>query len=78
MVAYYTKFESLWDALYGDIDIACGCICYGAPKLRARAANEQTHDFIFGLDDVQYGAIGTQILGMDPFPSLNRAYSLIT
>lgn len=76
VVLYYNKFKALWDALYGSIDVTCGCICAAAPKLRERVEIEKTHDFVLGLDDEQFGSLRTQMLSMDPFPTINKAYSL--
>lgn len=78
VVAYYNKFKALWDELYGSEDITCGCTCAAAPKLRARAERDKTHDFLLGLDDDQYGPLRTQILSTDPFPNLGKAFSLVT
>ena len=80
IVNYYNKFKGLWDELYGSMDVTCGCVCVVAPKLRTRAAEEQVHDFVLGLNDDKYAALRTQILilSMDPFPTLNKAFSLAT
>ena len=55
-----------------------GCTCSAAPKIRAYFENSLTHDFLLGLDDGQYGALRTQILGMEPFPILTKVFSLVT
>lgn len=75
IVTFYNKFTSLWDAFYDTEDLTCGCTCAAATKLRARVERDRTHDFLMGLDDEEYGTIRTQILGMDPFPTLNKAFS---
>lgn len=54
---FLTKFKSLWDELYGFIDIICGCTYDVASKIRARVETEKTHDFLMGLNDAQYGVI---------------------
>ncbi|XP_056690690.1 uncharacterized protein [Spinacia oleracea] len=76
VVCYYNKFVALWDELYGKEDLLCGCTCAAAVKLRACIERDKTHDFVLGLDDEQYKALRTQILSMDPFPSLNKAFFL--
>uniref|UniRef100_A0A803LHS0 Retroviral polymerase SH3-like domain-containing protein n=1 Tax=Chenopodium quinoa TaxID=63459 RepID=A0A803LHS0_CHEQI len=78
VVSYYNKFKALWDELYGSEDLTCGCTCDAAAKLQARVEREKTHDFVLGLDDDLYGALRTQILSMEPFPALNKAFSLAT
>ena len=77
VVSYYNKFKSLWDALYGAEDLTCECTCSAAPKIRAYFDISRTHDFLLGLDDSQYGALRTQILGMEPVPVLNKVFSLV-
>lgn len=76
IVSYYNKFKGLWEELYGSEDLTCGCVCEVAAKLRARVEREKTHDFVMGLDDEDYGALRTQILSIDPIPSINKAYFL--
>ncbi|KAL2943900.1 Gag polyprotein [Bienertia sinuspersici] len=78
IVSYYNQFKSLWDELYGSDDVTCGCKCEAAPKIRARFESEKTHDLLLGLDDVQFSSIRTQILGMEPFPVLNKAFSIVS
>ncbi|XP_056690914.1 uncharacterized protein [Spinacia oleracea] len=78
VVSYYNKFVALWNELYGKEDVICGCTCEAAAKLRARAERDKTHDFVLGLDDEQYKILRTQILSMDHFPTLNKAYSLVS
>ncbi|XP_074298411.1 uncharacterized protein LOC141629285 [Silene latifolia] len=78
VVSYYNKFKGLWDELYGSVDVTCGCTCSFATKLRARAAEEQVHDFVLGLNDDKYNTLRTQILSMDPIPTINKAFSLAT
>lgn len=69
MVAYYNKFKSLWDELYGSEDLTCGCVCAAAAKLRARVENDKTHDFVMGLDDDDYAALRTQIFEYGSLPA---------
>ncbi|KAL2899670.1 Dihydroorotase [Bienertia sinuspersici] len=78
VVTYYNKFKALWDELYGSDDVTCGCTCAASSKIKDCAEREKTHDFVLGLEDDQYGALRTQILSMEPFPSLNKAFALVT
>ncbi|KAK6151537.1 hypothetical protein DH2020_014172 [Rehmannia glutinosa] len=78
VVTCYSKFKALWDGLYGSEDLTCGCTCAAAAKLSARVERDKTHDFVLGLDDVQYGSLCTQILSMDHFSTLSYAFSLAT
>ena len=78
VVTYYNIFKGLWDELYGDEDLTCGCTCVVAAKLKAQIERDNTHDFLLGLDDEQFGDLRTQILGLDPFPTLNRAFAMVS
>ncbi|GAA0185705.1 transmembrane signal receptor [Lithospermum erythrorhizon] len=78
VIFFYNKFKSLWDELYGTDDVTCGRTCAAATHIRACVEVDKTHDFLMGLDDELYGQIHTQILGMDPFPVLNKAFSMVT
>ncbi|VFR00855.1 unnamed protein product [Cuscuta campestris] len=75
---YYNQFITLWNQLYGGRDPTRGCRCGAAVLLRDDVEKEKTHTFLLGLDDEQYGGIRSQILGTEPIPDINRAYSLIT
>lgn len=77
-MTYYNKFKYLWDELYGSDDVTCGCTCSAAAKIRARFETVKTHDFLLVLEDAKYGPIRTQSLGMNPFPIINKAFSMVT
>lgn len=68
----------MWDELYGSVDVTCECTCAAASKLRAPDVKERAHDSVLGLNDDKYNNLRTQIINMDPFPSINKAFSLAT
>nr|XP_019066441.1 uncharacterized protein LOC109118840 [Solanum lycopersicum] len=78
VVSYYNQFITIWNQLYGSIDPTCGCICPAAAKMRLRFEEEKTQAFLLGLDDAQFGATRSQILGTQPLPVLNEAYYLVS
>ncbi|XP_021833171.1 uncharacterized protein LOC110772984 [Prunus avium] len=74
--AYYTKLKGLWDAR----DALCSlpsCNCGAAKEMFQFHQHQKTMKFLMGLNDVYTGVRG-QILLMDPFPAVNKAFSLIT
>ena len=79
MVTYYGKLKTLWDELANYEQIpkcTCGgCNCNIGSRLEKRREEERVHQFLMGLDDVGYGTVRSNILAMDPLPSLNRVYS---
>ncbi|XP_048446320.1 uncharacterized protein LOC125480094 [Pyrus x bretschneideri] len=72
---YYTKLKSFWD----DRDALCyfPTCAYGAAKeLMQFQQSQKTIKFLMGLNE-PYAAVRGQILLMDPFPAVNKAFSLI-
>ena len=45
---------------------------------KAGIERDKTHDFLLRLNDEQFGALRTQILGLDPFPTLNIAFAMVS
>ncbi|XP_057418047.1 uncharacterized protein LOC130712224 [Lotus japonicus] len=81
MVAYFGKLKTLWDELANYEQIprcSCGgCKCDIASKLEKRREEERVHQFLMGLDDVSYGTVRSNVLAVDPLPSLNRVYATL-
>ncbi|KAB5524575.1 hypothetical protein DKX38_022324 [Salix brachista] len=73
---YYTKLKGLWDELaaYSTVPL---CSCGAGKQIWAERETEKVHQFLMGLND-QYGIIRSQILNMEPFPSINKAYAFVT
>ncbi|XP_050877662.1 uncharacterized protein LOC127081454 [Lathyrus oleraceus] len=77
--SYYTKLKILWQELDNFRPIpACDCdtTCLAITKIRAYKASDQVIRFLKGLND-QYSAIRSQIMLMDPLPSICKVYSLL-
>ncbi|GKB09683.1 putative RNA-directed DNA polymerase [Tanacetum coccineum] len=53
-----------------------GCDCDIGKKLQQLRDKERLYEFLLGLD-AEYGTIRTQILAMNPVPSLGNAYHLV-
>ena len=81
MVAYYGKLKTLWDELANYEQIpkcSCGgCKCGITSLLEKRREEEEVHQFLMGLDDVNYGTVRSNIPAADPLPSMNRVYSTL-
>ncbi|KAL0348034.1 UNVERIFIED_CONTAM: hypothetical protein Sangu_1031200 [Sesamum angustifolium] len=80
VVEYFTKLKILWDELACLIPTqgcTCGfCICdYGKIAAESNTLN-QLMQFLMGLNDT-YDHIRSQILVMEPLPSVNKAYSMV-
>ncbi|KAK1423454.1 hypothetical protein QVD17_18757 [Tagetes erecta] len=78
--AYYTKLRALWDEIQSALPIPrcnCnGCVCGIGKKLAELKDKERLYEFLLGLDS-DFGTIRTQILAMQPLPSLGTAYHLV-
>jgi hypothetical protein len=74
--AYYTKLKGLWDELTAYATIP-SCICGARKEIWAEQEKEEVHQFLMGLND-QYEIIISQILNMEPFPSINKAHAFVT
>lgn len=83
IMIYYTRLKKLWD----ELDLLrvspicqCGamkdCLCNVQSKTKILNEEDRLIQFLLGLHD-RYEAARSQILLMDPFPSLHKAYSLL-
>jgi len=77
---YFTKLKSLWEEFSSHRPIpSCVCIhtCrYEASRIVKTHRNEdQIMQFLTGLNE-NFSVVKTQILLLDPLPSLNKVYSL--
>ena len=39
--------------------------------------NEHTYQFLMGLEDESYATVRSQVLAMDPLPSLDRIFNML-
>lgn len=77
---YFGRLKKLWDEL-NDFDqiptCTCkGCTCGISVTLNKKREEEKLHQFLMGLDDVQFRTVRSNILSLDPLPNLNRAYQM--
>jgi gag-polypeptide of LTR copia-type/Retrotransposon gag protein len=81
VVAYFTRLKSMWDELsnYSKLPVCIchGCTCDMVIELVKEREDEKTHQFLMGLDDAVFGTVRSNILSMEPLPSLNKVYSLV-
>ncbi|KAF7816397.1 uncharacterized protein G2W53_030366 [Senna tora] len=81
IVTYYGRLHKWWDQL-GRIFPAPRCTCGGCTcginkKLAERESSNQLLQFLMGLGQ-KFKTIRTQILNLDPLPSVNKAYAMVT
>jgi transposase InsO family protein len=78
---YYTEMKTLWEELNSHRPMPlCTCIhqcrCEAMRSARAFRLEDQVIQFLTGLNE-QFSVIKTQVLLMDPLPSINKVYSLV-
>ena len=75
IIEFYTKFKRLWDQLLNyEPMLECS---YGAMKTLSNSHNKAyVMRFLMGLNE-SFDTVRSQILMMDPFPSMSKVYSLI-
>lgn len=83
LVEYFTLLKVLRDELasYNVIrDCTCGahknCTCDAHKAVSAALQSEKVYQFLMGLND-SFAHVRSQLLTMDHFPNVNRAYSLL-
>ncbi|GMI80076.1 hypothetical protein HRI_001676900 [Hibiscus trionum] len=78
VTVYYTQLKILWDELMSAKSVcSCSsCTCGGVKKMVDDSQNEQTIQFLMGLND-SFSHIRGQILLVDPFPSLSKVFSWV-
>lgn len=78
VVDYYTRMKSLWDELSTfRPGCSCGnCHCVGTQNLSTYFENECVMNFLMGLNE-SFNITRSQILLMDPLPSIARVFSLL-
>ncbi|XP_058005394.1 retrovirus-related Pol polyprotein from transposon RE1 [Hevea brasiliensis] len=74
LINYFTKLKKLWD------ELAClkqfpVCECEASKEIAEMENNTKLIQFLMGLNP-SYDHIRNQILLMDPFPPVNKAYSM--
>ncbi|XP_077234185.1 uncharacterized protein LOC143876356 [Tasmannia lanceolata] len=75
VLSYFNRLKALWDELSSYTTLpTCSC---GAMKLIADLhQQERLMQFLTGLND-SFAAVRSQILMMDPLPTVAKAYSLL-
>jgi hypothetical protein len=72
---YYTELKAYKDEL-NSYQTLPACVCGAVPNFDEVYATEHLMDFLQGIND-SYASVRSQILLMDPLPSVPKAYSLL-
>ncbi|KAF7814664.1 metal tolerance protein C4 isoform X2 [Senna tora] len=80
IMTYYTKINKCWDEMGRLLPIpecTCGkCTCGLHKRITEIDASIKLLQFLMGINPV-YDVIRSQILNLDPLPSVNKAYSMV-
>ena len=81
VVEFYSKLSSLWSELGNFVKIphctCTGCKCDARSTYIAMAEDEKTHQFLMGLNNDLYSPLRSQILAMEPLPTLDRIFNIM-
>ncbi|XP_024171475.1 uncharacterized protein LOC112177417 [Rosa chinensis] len=74
VMSFSTKLKALWD----EKNALCGFTrnCEAASEVKAYIETQKTMKFFMGLNE-SYAQTRSNIIGMDPLPSLNKAYAAV-
>ncbi|XP_057948385.1 uncharacterized protein LOC131144056 [Malania oleifera] len=75
VTAYYNTIKGLWDELQ-TLQEPNSCTCSARKNATAREDTEHLFQFLIGLND-SFHNIRSQILAMDPLPSIAKAYATV-
>lgn len=78
---YFTEMKSLWEELNSHLPMpmcTCPypCRCESMRTARNFRMEDQVIQFLTGLND-NFSVVKTQVLLMDPLPSINKVYSMV-
>ncbi|KAJ0046741.1 hypothetical protein Pint_03784 [Pistacia integerrima] len=78
---YFTELKILWDELLNLRPIPCcsctnPCSCGALTKVKTYQNNDYVIRFLKGLGD-QFTTVRSQIMLMEPLPSINKVFSLV-
>lgn len=72
---YYTNLKTLWDEFEALVPAPC-CNCDKSRGFVAHMSRQKLYQFLIGLNESYYQA-RSQILMMDPLPTINHTYAMI-
>ncbi|KAL6221199.1 hypothetical protein ACLB2K_008951 [Fragaria x ananassa] len=75
VTSFFTNLKALWD----EKDALCTstpCTCAAATEAAIALETQRTMKFLMGLND-DYAAVRSTIIGIDPLPTLNKAYAMV-
>ncbi|XP_024178266.1 uncharacterized protein LOC112184233 [Rosa chinensis] len=75
VTSFFTKLKALWD----EKDSLCSfppCSCDDAPEVKSFIEAQKTMKLLMGLNE-GFAQIRSNIISLDPLPTLNKAYAMV-
>ncbi|KAK3020399.1 hypothetical protein RJ639_046132 [Escallonia herrerae] len=75
---YFGRLKAVWNELQALSPVptcTCGCTCGVAKKMQSMREEEKVFEFLMNLDE-SFGIVRSQVLSVDPLPTLGRAYAI--
>lgn len=73
VLEYYGRLSKLWEEIQNFKPVV-SCTCTASAELEKEREDAKIHKFLFGLDEVRFNTIRSQIIDEDPLPELNTVY----
>ena len=77
---FFTDLQASWDQLLNFRPLPCcscgKCVCGVNDKITSFHCQDSLMQFLYGLNE-SYSQVRTQILMMEPSPSIDKAFSLL-
>ena len=77
---FFTDLQASWDQLLNFKPLPCcscgKCVCGVNDKITSFHCQDSLMQFLYGLNE-SYSQVRTQILMMEPSPSIDKAFSLL-
>jgi len=82
VVEFYSKLMGMWSELDNYVKMpqcTCGkCECEISIRVVKMMNEEKTHQFLMGLNDENFSTIRNQVLTLEPLPSIDVIFNMIT
>ena len=82
VVEFYSKLMGMWSVLENHVKISkCTCgkrECGIINKVAKMTNEEKIHQFFMGLNDQTFSTIHSQVLALDPLPSIDVILNMIS
>ena len=76
VVDFLSKLMGLWNELDNYVKIPA-CTCGAIAKIAKFMEEDKVHQFLMGLDDDSFSTVWSQVLALEPLPSLDKSYNMV-